>query len=320
MWKKQFLVLRGIARGLRARRPEASWSLAESLAVAATRELLIAASQESADVQRDWLTVPILRSAPKGVRCVDETISGVRCLRFIPPGCESAGIGVHFHGGGYTIGSVEEQAEYLGALAILTGMPMLTLEYRLAPENPYPAALEDGMAVLDHLLAGGQDPSQLVLLGDSAGGGLALAVLLKMRDENLSQLAGASLGSPCVALLGKGESMERNRNADYLPQEMTEVWAQMYAGEMDPNSPKLSPLYACFAGLPPLQFLVGEREIFYDDILQCARKSEEAKVATEVIVGGHAVHCWYRGGTLRYPGPTDTLQTIARFLRACTES
>jgi epsilon-lactone hydrolase len=169
---------------------------------------------------------------------------------------------LYLHGGGYTMGSCTSHRLLAAALAQVTGMRLLVLDYRLAPEHPFPAAQEYTVAAYLWLLTMGIKPEQIVLAGDSAGGGLALSTLLVLRDAGEQLPAKAVLLSAWTDVSVSGDSLRTNTERDFMisPDFLLKE-AHMYVGEQDPRTPLASPVYADLHGLPPLLIQVGSDEI-----------------------------------------------------------
>ncbi|MEZ4749275.1 MAG: alpha/beta hydrolase [Bdellovibrionota bacterium] len=203
------------------------------------------------------------------------------------PGCL-----LYFHGGGYFMGSVATHRGFGLRLAFRSQRPVYLVEYRLAPENPYPAALEDALASYQALCK--LYPAKSILLGgDSAGGGLALALLLKLKETGGDFPAGAFCLSPWTDLSCSEESHRFNAKHDYMFQpEHFEQWAPLYVGKESPTNPFISPLFGDPTGLPPIFIQVGAHEMLLDDSRSFARRAREAGVETELEVWDGMQHVW----------------------------
>ncbi len=199
---------------------------------------------------------------------------------------------LYFHGGGYTVGSPATHRRLVTSLCLAAGVDGLSVDYRLAPEHPFPAALDDALCAYRWLTGpAGVHPSKVVVSGDSAGGGLAVALLVALRDAGDPQPAGAYLLSPWTDLAATGES--RRSRADVEP--MLEVQgegrsAQVYAAGQPLDNPLVSPLYAELGGLAPLLVQVGDHEILLDDSTRLADSARSAGVDVELSVWPEAFH------------------------------
>ena len=229
-----------------------------------------------------------------GARVEAVSVKGVPCesTTFGPVGNDL--VIAYFHGGGYVVSSPQTHRDIAAHLAKATGARVLNVGYRLAPEHLFPAALEDAEAVYRSLLEDGCNPGRIVLAGDSAGGGLAAALLVKLRDEGAELPAGAALLCPWADLACAGESYVAR--ADRSPvgnREMGIMMGQLYLGEDgDPAHPYASPVHASLEGLPPLFVQACENEVFLDDARTIARNAEQAGVRAELYVWPGLFHTW----------------------------
>jgi len=210
-------------------------------------------------------------------------VAGRRAEWVTMPGSRDDRIVLYLHGGGYVMGSLATHRNLAARASRATAGRAPLLDYRLAPEHPFPAALEDAVAGYRWLLSEGHDPGRLALAGDSAGGGLVLATLVLLRTSGDSLPAAAVCLSPWTDLALTGESMESRADSDPAVDRVTlQHWAEHYLGGSDPLHPLASPLYADLAGLPPLLLLVGTAEVLLDDAARVARKA--------VVAGVEVVH------------------------------
>jgi len=196
-----------------------------------------------------------------------------------PPGSAERSLLVYLHGGGYTIGSVATHRRLATHLAAASGRTGYLVEYRLAPENPFPAGLDDAVAAFRGLVAAGFEPSEIVLAGDSAGGGLSLATALRLRDEGSPMPGALVLLSPWTDVALTGESIRTKRDLDLVIRlEEGEPGGADYLGGtgVPPTHPLVSPLYADLSGLPPMLVQVGSDEVLLDDSTRLAAKVEAA--------------------------------------------
>ena len=198
------------------------------------------------------------------------------------------------HGGGYVAGSAELYRHILWRIAAASGARVAAIDYRLAPEHPFPAALDDAVAAWRALLAAGADPRRAVALGDSAGGGLALALGLRLRDAGDPLPAAIVALSPWTDLALTGGSLRRNARADPM-QNAGDVadFAALYLAGGDPRNPYASPLYGDPAGLPPTLIQVGGDEILRDDALRMAERMRAAGGAVELQIWPRMPHVWH---------------------------
>ena len=197
-----------------------------------------------------------------------------------------------FHGGGYTVGSVRDHQELCARLSAAARARVLSLEYRLAPENPYPAAMEDCLQAALWLLERGLPPQRLALAGLSVGGSLALTTLLALRERGSRLPAAGVCLSPAPDLTFPGQSMQANQGRDWLtPQRLENIRVNYLAGA-DPSQPMASPIAADLTGLPPLMIQAGGGELLLDDIRALAAKAKEAGVETTLEEYPEMFHAW----------------------------
>ena len=214
---------------------------------------------------------------PADVKVESLEISGVSCewISFADSSADRAM--VYFHGGGYIVGGFDSHHGIAWRLAKASGLKVLLVDYRLAPENPFPAAVEDATACYRWLLDEGYLPEQLMIGGDSAGGGLAVAVLVNIKNLGLSQPSAAVLMSPWVELTVSGDSMDGNAKADpMLSRAALEFFAKNYLGDLDRKATLASPLFADLSGLPPMLIHVGSTEVLRSDAERLVEKIKQA--------------------------------------------
>ena len=208
-------------------------------------------------------------------------------------GASDSRVVLYFHGGGYIIGSPRTHRPMLAHLSTDSGARVLSLDYRLAPEHPFPAPVEDAVASYRWLLSEGYDPARIALAGDSAGGGLTVAALVQIRYLGLPVPAAGVCVSPWVDMEGLGESMETRAAVDpMVGKENLMVSAKTYLGGADPRAPLAAPLYADLRGLPPLLIQVGDAEVLLDDSTRLAGIAREAGVKVQMDVWDDMIHVW----------------------------
>jgi epsilon-lactone hydrolase len=227
---------------------------------------------------------------------------------------QTRGVVLYLHGGAYALGSVSNHREFLGRLAWMTGAKVLAIDYRLAPENPFPAALNDAVGAYQWLLTTGILPSQIVIAGDSAGGGLSLAAITALRDAGDPLPACAVCFSPWVDLTLSCESIETNAKADpILSRAVLTPYAEFYAGDRDMRNPLISPLFANLRSFPPLLIHVGEDEILLDEAVQLANSARSAGVDVGLKIWPGMFHVFQIVPFL--PEANDSLSQVAEFIR-----
>jgi len=210
------------------------------------------------------------------------------------PGADPARAILYLHGGGYVIGSIETHRALAARLSQASGSRVLLLDYRLAPEHPHPAAVEDAVAAYRWLLDKGVSPKKIALAGDSAGGGLTAAALVAIRDAGLKMPAAGVCISPWVDMEGIGESMTTKAAEDPLVQKDGLVqMAAAYLSGKDPKTPLAAPIYADLHGLPPLLIQVGTAETLMSDSTRLADRARAAGVDVTYRPWDNMVHVWH---------------------------
>ena len=251
---------------------------------------------------------------PTGVTYVDVDAAGVPAQWVTPDGA-STGVLVFFHGGGFCFCSMHSHRRLVGHLAKAARCRALTVDYRLAPEHPYPAALDDALAAYRWLLDQGSEPGRTAVAGDSAGGGLAVALLLRVRDLGLPLPAAAACMSPWVDLAMTGASVTTRADLDVRQDPLGTGWcARMYLDGRDPRDPTASPLYADLAGLPPLYVQAGDHDILLDDSLRLADKARAAGVDVRLDVFPEMPHA-HQMWAGKVPEADDAVSRIGVYLR-----
>lgn len=222
---------------------------------------------------------------------------------------------LYLHGGGYVMGSLATHRGIASGISEAAGFPVLSVDYRLAPEHRHPAALEDAVAAYRHLLESGRSPASIAIGGDSAGGGLTLATLLALRDAGDPLPAAAVCISPWADLTQSGETM-RTRAADdpMVSAELLQQMADAYVDAAAAREPTVSPCFADLAGLPPLLVQVGTAETLLDDARRVAARAKDAGVEVELEEWEQMVHVWHAFALL-LPEGREAIVRIGAFLR-----
>lgn len=230
---------------------------------------------------------------PEGVAVEADEIGGVPA-EVVTPAEHGVGTFLYFHGGGYAIGSPASHRHLVGSLAAASRTRSFALDYRRAPEHPFPAAVDDALAGYRGLLDAGIAPGSIVLGGDSAGGGLTVATLIAIRDRGLALPAAAVCISPWTDLTNEAESYRTLAERDPLVfQEDIDRWGAAYLAGADPRTPLASPLHADLSGLPPLLIQVGSEEVLLDDSRGLAERCEAAGVEATLEVWDEMIHVWH---------------------------
>lgn len=200
---------------------------------------------------------------------------------------------LYTHGGGYVSGSCADHRAIVAKNFVKgAGAASLLFEYRLAPEHPYPAAVDDSLAVYRWLLDQGVLPSNIILAGESAGGGLCLALLLAIRDSEIPLPAAAVAIQPWTDLTCGSESYGTKHKVSLAPINSWTVFSKYYVGENNPRHPWISPLYGDLSGLPPLFIAAGTDDELFDEAVRFANKAKAAGVEVTIRVGEGMVHCY----------------------------
>lgn len=231
---------------------------------------------------------------PTGTQTLGRELGGVPAVQIAVPHSLPDRHILFLHGGGYVTGSPELYRHVTWRFAAAARARLSAIDYRLAPEHPFPAALDDALAAWRALLAEGADPQRTAFLGDSAGGGLALALCLRLRDEKLPLPAAIVALSPWTDLALSGESMRGNAGAD--PMESAAIasdFAARYLNGADPCQPYISPLYGDPHGLPPTLIQVGSDEVLRDDSMRMAARMREAGVPVDLEIWPRMPHVWH---------------------------
>ncbi|WP_037602322.1 alpha/beta hydrolase [Streptacidiphilus rugosus] len=266
--------------------------------------------------QRSGFAAAMSRPAPEGVATRRTVLGGRPTLELVPENASGGGQLLYLHGGGYVIGSPETHAGMVGELALRTGLRTLSVDYRLAPEHPFPGAVDDGLAAYRELLEAGTDPRELVLAGDSAGGGLSIATLLAAREAGLPQPAAVVVFSPWADLTLSGESIRTKASADPIfTAADIQAYADLYLGAGDPADPLASPVFADLTGLPPLLVQVGANELLLDDAVRLAARAGAADVEVTLEIGAGLPHV-YQHQHGRLDEADAALDRAAEFLTA----
>ncbi len=242
-------------------------------------------------------------------------MGGVAGLLIASPGVDDRRLVLYLHGGGYCTGSSLTHRDFGWRFSAAAGARVLLLDYRLAPEHPFPAAVEDTLTAYRWLLAQGFDPGQIAIGGDSAGGGLAVAALVALRDEGTVLPATAVLISPWTDLTGSGDSIRSKADADpLLTANRLADFSHAYLGEADPKNPLASPLFSDLRGLPPLLIQVGEAEILLDDAVRLAEKAQAAGVDVTLDVWEEMFHVWH-GFAAVVPESQEAIAQAGEFIQ-----
>lgn len=254
----------------------------------------------------------------RDVICTPVDVAGIHAEWVEAPGAAVDRVILYLHGGGYVMGSIATHRAMVARIARAANARALLIDYRLAPEHPFPAAVEDAVAAYRWLVAQGCKQGRIVIAGDSAGGGLVLATLLRLRDMGVT-LPAAGVGiSPWTDLEGTGESVKTKAATDpMVTQENLSISAKAYYADHDPKDPLISQIHADFRGLPPLLLQVGESEILLDDATRVAARAKAAGVNVELEIWPEMIHVWHVFAKI-LPEGQQAIDKIGRFVIART--
>jgi acetyl esterase/lipase len=261
-------------------RPSWSWGF-EVVADAMKKRAHALGALDAVAQRRAWSTMtapaPILRRVQRR----DGTLAGLRCAWFEPKsGAKSATTILYLHGGSYVFGSIDTHAEVCGRIALATSCKLVSIEYRLAPEHPFPAQLEDALAAAKAI------EGAWIVAGDSAGGGLAVSTAIAVEKKPRAMI----LLSPWVDLTARGGSLERNARYDYGEQRDFDRWIDWFLGGAKADDPRASPTFADLSQLPPTQIFVGSAEMLFDQVEAFATKLRAAGVPVDLHVDPDMIH------------------------------
>jgi epsilon-lactone hydrolase len=260
------------------------------------------------DMDRRLYPSPSLRR----VQVKDESVQGIFARWFIPSGAPEDRVVFYLHGGSNVYGSVRTtHTEMIARMALESGLTFVGIDYRLAPEHPYPAQLEDAAEALSAIR---KRYKHVAVAGDSSGGNLALALEIHLRDRSEPQFCAAVLISPWSDLTMPGESFQRNDPYDFGRRQELVRHARAFAGELDLSDPRISPTNASLANLPPTLVVVGQLEIPHDDILLLTKRLSAAGTSTLVHEALDMPHCPPAYAAF-HPAGEECVREIARFLR-----
>jgi acetyl esterase/lipase len=255
---------------------------------------------------------------PPHTRTHSVNAGGVRADLITTPESQEHRHILFLHGGAFIIGSPSLYRHLTWRIATAARASVLAVDYRLAPEHPFPAALDDTVAAYNWLLADGADPSRIAVMGDSAGGGLVFSLMLKLRDDGYPLPAAAVALSPWTDLAMTGASLKRNGTADpMLRTDYQPLFVNEYLAGADPRTPYVSPLYADLAGLPPTLIQVGSDEVLHDDSIRMADRMRAAGSPVELEIWPRMPHVWHAFVPF-VPEARRAVERIGAFVREWT--
>ena len=259
----------------------------------------------------------MLGEVSKNITVEKINMEGIQAEWLIPfsSSTRSEKVILYLHGGGYVTGSIEDHRMMCGLLANATGTKVLIPEYRLAPEHPFPAALDDALKVYQWLLDQGYSSANMIIDGDSAGGGLSIATVLALKEKSGSLPAAVVCLSPWTDLALTGQSHTTKAKAEaILNKDVLHEWALCYTDESNLTNPLVSPIHGDFHGFPPLLIQVGSEEILLDDSTLLAEKAKSAGVDVTLKIWDGMWHVWQALGDL-IPENKKTFEEIGQFVQ-----
>jgi epsilon-lactone hydrolase len=262
-------------------------------------------------------TAVFLGGAPDA-KCEKVDAGGVPSEWVMAPGYDTGRAILYLHGGGYAIGSLNTHRRLAYDISAASAAKVLLIDYRLAPEHPFPAAVDDATSAWRWLLQQGFAPNRLAIAGDSAGGGLTIATLVNLRDKNLGLPACAVAISPWVDLEGLGNSMTTRSAQDPMVQKDGLLWmAKMYLNGKDARTPLAAPLHADLKGLPPTLVQVGTAETLLDDAIRIAERMHAAGVDARLAIWPNQLHVFPLFAPILSEGRDGCIE-IGNFIRSKT--
>lgn len=221
---------------------------------------------------------------PKGIEVSRKTINGVACEVFSNPLEMKGRVILYFHGGGLCLGIYPSNREFAAKICSMTGVDVYMPDYRLAPENPFPAALEDAIAVYKGIIEKGYNGKDIIIMGDSSGCALAVSALLALKQSNIEMPCAMNFITPVFDFAGKGDSFASKAAKDPFKLVDPLGIAKIYVASNNPTSPSISPLYGELDGLPPMLIHAAEYDVFLSDSTRFAEKAKKANVKVDIKV------------------------------------
>ncbi|MBF6561300.1 MAG: alpha/beta hydrolase [Candidatus Binataceae bacterium] len=252
------------------------------------------------------------------IKCEKVSAGGVEAEWIAAPNASADRAVLYLHGGGYVIGSINTHRDLMGRISRASGARVLGINYRLAPEHPFPAAVDDSVAAYRWMIAQGLRPNRVAVAGDSAGGGLTVATLVAIREANLPMPGAGVCLSPWIDLEGIGGTMKSKAAVDPVVQrEGLLGMAAAYLAGQNPRTPLAAPLYADLKGLPPLLIQVGEAETLLDDSNRLAANAKAADVQAKFEVWPEMIHVWQLFAAF-LPEGQQAVEVIGKFVNERT--
>lgn len=249
----------------------------------------------------------------KATRITSVDVGGLPGQWFDAPDSSQETVVVYLHGGGYSVGSIRSHRDLISRVAHAARSRVLAVDYRLAPEHPFPAQIEDGRAIYRWLRERGYPPSRIAFAGESAGGGLCLSTMLALRDAGEPLPAAAVLISPWVDLEARGQSFHENRRYDFVTRKAMLAYSRRFVREHQLRHPLAAPIHADLHGLPPILIQVGQIETLRDDGVALARRIESARGSVKLEVWPDMIHAFHVFAPI-VPEARDAIDRLGKFI------
>lgn len=278
------------------------------------RKSLFVHKTEPNTIRVGFERVSNLTKFPRFVTKEELKYAGIDAAWFTPDGYGKSKTILYLHGGGYVMGSYNTHRALIGRIARAAGCKALAINYRKAPENKYPLALQDALAAYKQMIADGYE--NIFIMGDSAGGGLTLALLQIIKKQRLPKAAGAVLLSPWTDLTMSGDSIQTKKDKDPLiTPHLLDIFSKRYYADADPTDPLISPHFADVKGFPPTLIQVGGNEVLFDDSIRMAQKMNKAGVKVQLEIYDNMMHVWqFFGGIV--PEANKAIDEIGEFVKS----
>ena len=278
------------------------------------RKILFVHKTEPNTIRVGFERAANLTKFPRFVKKEELQYGGCEAAWFTPDDCNKSKTILYLHGGGYVMGSYNTHRALIARIARAAGCKALAINYRKAPEYAYPLAIDDALNTYKQMLSEGHE--NIFIMGDSAGGGLTLALLQLIKKNKLPKAAGVVLLSPWTDLTLTGDSIQRKKDKDPLiTQNLLEIYAKRYCADADPTHPLISPLFADVKGFPPTLIQVGENEVLFDDSIRMAQKMNKANVKVILETYENMMHVWQIFGGI-VPEANKAIDRIGEFVRS----
>ena len=260
-----------------------------------------------------------LNKIPGDIKVENFKIGDMYSELIIPEEANQDKIVMYIHGGGFISGSCHTHRMHVIKFVKVCGAKMLLFDYRLAPEHPFPAAVEDCISAYNWLLSEGYKPSNIIVMGESAGGTLTLSTLVALKDKGIELPVAAVSISPITDLTCQADSFKTNANKDIAPMGSWTTWTGYYIADNNPHNPWLSPLIADLTGLPPIMIHVGTHEIHLDDARNFGIKAEKSGVKVTLRIWEGMVHAFPLLSPF-FPEAKNAMDEIGTYIRGHLKS